>query len=140
MGTDLHQIWTSPTAQSCSLSPQSKDAQDNVSSEETCCGYSKRLPARYFPPCLSFPFGTRWCLCGNVAEKVPLVEGEGWWCEFCGMGQPQTSSSWGEGLRLQALIHHPDCGGNHTVHFLPLLLLIIPRSVYEKIQFFLLDE
>lgn len=73
---------------------------------------------------------------GGISGVLPA----GWWCEFCGMGQPQTGSSWGAGLRLQALIHHPDCGGNHTVHFLPVLLLIIPRSVYEKIQFFLLDE
>lgn len=43
----------------------------------SAAGDGKQLAAIYLPPCLGFPFGKHCCLCGDVAEKVPLVEGGG---------------------------------------------------------------
>lgn len=66
----------------------------------------------YLPPCLGFPFGKRCCLRGHVAEKVPLVEGEGSdeRCPACGLavrglwdGGTQNRLIWGERGRVSEL-------------------------------------
>lgn len=110
------------------------------------------LPSTFLPASVS-PLGSTAASVGTWPRKSPWWKGKdrisgvlpaGWWHEACGTGAPKTGSSGGAGMHLRALIHYLECGGEETTPFtfslLRALLLITSRSMYEKIQFFLLDE